>query len=182
MVNTRRNSAFICAVNKTLKAKYLMHNFHFIDNSNIKKEHLWKDGLDLNRSGKYLLTKYFLQNISNFLRKKRKSKWCFIRRNFFQLIYSKNIKVCRCFRRNFNWFTESGKSRLTFMESMKLKLVWRKWKRLYSWYKLLSHVFWSLLLILSFNLLISLFNLYILLMINAFTATSCALKSVAQRW
>ena len=67
MVNTRRNSAFICAVNKTLKAKYLMHNFHFIDNSNIKKEHLWKDGLHLNRSGKDLLTKIFLRDINKFL-------------------------------------------------------------------------------------------------------------------
>ena len=40
--------AFISAVNKTLKPKYLMHNFHFIDNSNIRKEHPWKDGLHLN--------------------------------------------------------------------------------------------------------------------------------------
>ena len=36
-VNTLRNLAFISVVNKTLKAKCFMHNFHFIDNSNIKK-------------------------------------------------------------------------------------------------------------------------------------------------
>ena len=66
-VNTRRNSTFINAVNKTLKAKCLMHNFHFIDNSNIKKEHLRKDGLHLNRSGKDLLTKIFLRDINKFL-------------------------------------------------------------------------------------------------------------------
>ena len=67
-VNTRRNSAFISAVNKTLKAKCFMHNFHFIDNSNIKKEHLWKDGLHLNRSGKDLLTNNFLRDINNVLK------------------------------------------------------------------------------------------------------------------
>ena len=50
-VNSWRNSAFISTVKKTLKTKCIMHNCHFIDNSNIKKEHLWKDGLQLNRSG-----------------------------------------------------------------------------------------------------------------------------------
>ena len=68
MVNTRQNSDFISAVNKTLKAKCLMHNFHFIDNSNIKKEHLWKDGLYLNCSSTDLQTNNFLRDINNFLR------------------------------------------------------------------------------------------------------------------
>ena len=45
-----------------------MHNFHFIDNSNIKKVYLWKDGLQLNRSGKDLLMNNFWQDINNFLR------------------------------------------------------------------------------------------------------------------
>ena len=67
-VNIRRNSTFISAVKKALKAKYLMHNFHFIDNSNIKKVYLWKDGLQLNRSGKDLLMNNFWQDINNFLR------------------------------------------------------------------------------------------------------------------
>ena len=53
---------------RTLKAKCLIHNFHFIDNSNIKKEHLWKNSLYLNRSGNDLLTNNSLRNINNFLR------------------------------------------------------------------------------------------------------------------
>ena len=50
-VNTRRSSAFISAVNNILQDKCATQ-FHFIDNSNIKKEHLWKDGLHLNRQVK----------------------------------------------------------------------------------------------------------------------------------
>ena len=70
-VSTWRNSAFISAINKILKAKCLMHNFHCIDNSNIKTERLWKDSLHLNRSGKDLLTNNFLRNINHFLKLKR---------------------------------------------------------------------------------------------------------------
>ena len=36
-VNTRRSSAFIGAVNNILQDKCATHQFHFIDNSNIKK-------------------------------------------------------------------------------------------------------------------------------------------------
>ena len=53
-VNTRHSSAFINAVNNILQDKCAIHQFHFIDNSNIKKEHLWKDGLHLNQPGKDL--------------------------------------------------------------------------------------------------------------------------------
>ena len=67
-VNSRRNLAFIIVGNKTLKARCLMHNFYFIDNSNIKKDHIWKDGLNLNRPGKNFLTSNFLRDINNFLR------------------------------------------------------------------------------------------------------------------
>ena len=67
-VNTRRNSVFISAVNRIFKAKCRMPNFHFIDNSNIKKKHLWKDDLQLSRSGRDLLMNNFLRDINNFLR------------------------------------------------------------------------------------------------------------------
>ena len=68
MVNTRRSSAFISAVNNILQDKCATHQFHFIDNSNIKKEHLWKDGLHLNRSGKDLLMNNFLRSLNNFFK------------------------------------------------------------------------------------------------------------------
>ena len=65
-VNTRRSSAFISAVNNILQDKCATHQFHFIDNSNIKKEHLWKDGLHLNRSGKDLLMNNFCVVLKTF--------------------------------------------------------------------------------------------------------------------
>ena len=65
-VNTRRISPFISVVNNILQDKYATHQFHFIDNSNIKKQHLWKDGLHLNRSGKDLLMNNFLCSLNNF--------------------------------------------------------------------------------------------------------------------
>ena len=65
-VNTRCSSAFISGSNKVLQDKRTMHQFYFIEKSNIKKEHLWKDGLCLNRSGKDLLMNNFLQSFKNF--------------------------------------------------------------------------------------------------------------------
>ena len=61
-VNTRR----IGAVNKVLQDKCATHQFHFIDSSNIEKEHLWKEGFDLNRSGKDLLIKFFAKSSQFF--------------------------------------------------------------------------------------------------------------------
>ena len=66
MVNTRRSSSFISAVNNILQDKSATHQFHFFNNSNIKKEHLWKDGLHLNRSGKDLLMNNFLRSLNSF--------------------------------------------------------------------------------------------------------------------
>ena len=73
-VNTRRSSAFISAVNNILQDKCATHQFHFIDNSNIKKEHLWKDGLHLNRPGKDLLMNNFLRSLNNFFLRKLKER------------------------------------------------------------------------------------------------------------
>lgn len=70
-VSTLHNLAFISALTKALKAKCLMHNFHFVNNWSIKKEHLRKDSLHLNRSGKDLLINNTLQGINNFLRNLR---------------------------------------------------------------------------------------------------------------
>ena len=62
-VNTRHSSAFISVVNNILQDKCATHQFHFIDNSNIKREHLWKDGHHLNRSVKDLLMNNFLRSL-----------------------------------------------------------------------------------------------------------------------
>ena len=67
MINIRRSSAFISAVNNILQVKYATNQFYFIDNSNIKKEHLWKDDLHLNRSGKDLLMNNILRSLNNIL-------------------------------------------------------------------------------------------------------------------
>ena len=74
MVNTRRSSAFFSAVNNILQYKCATHQFHFIDNSNIKKEYLWKDGLRWNRSGKDLLMNNFLRSLKNFFLRKLKER------------------------------------------------------------------------------------------------------------
>ena len=65
-VNTRRSSAFISAVNNILQDKCATHQFHFIDNSNKKKEQLWTDGLHLIGSGKDLLMNIFWRSLNNF--------------------------------------------------------------------------------------------------------------------
>ena len=76
-VNTRRNSAFISAVNNILHDKCATYQFHFIDNSNIKKEHVWKAGLHLNRSGKDLLMNNFLRSFNNiFFKKIKRTRSC----------------------------------------------------------------------------------------------------------
>ena len=68
-VNTRHSSAFICVVNNILQDKCAIHQFDFIDNSNIKREPLWKYGLHLNRSRKDLLMNNFLHSLNFFFRK-----------------------------------------------------------------------------------------------------------------
>ena len=73
-VNTRGSSAFISAVNNILQDKCATHHFHFIDNSNIKKEHLCKDDLHLNRSGKDLLMNNFLRILNNFFQENSKTE------------------------------------------------------------------------------------------------------------
>ena len=74
MVNARRSSAFISTVDNILQDKCAVHQFHFVDNSNIKKEHLWKDGLHLNRSGKDLLMNHLLRSLNNFFLRKLKER------------------------------------------------------------------------------------------------------------
>ena len=73
-VNTRSSSALISAVNNILQDKCATHQFHFTDNSKIKKEHLWKDGLHLNLSGKHLLMKNFLRSLNDFFKRKLKER------------------------------------------------------------------------------------------------------------
>ena len=67
-VNVRRSSAFISAANNILQDKCVTYKFHFIDNSNIKKEQLWKDGLHLNRSGEDVLMNNFLRSLNKFFK------------------------------------------------------------------------------------------------------------------
>ena len=72
-VNTLHSSAFINAVNNILQDTCVTHQFHFIDNLHIKKEHIWKDDLHLNRSGKDLLMNNLLCSLNNsFLSEKNK--------------------------------------------------------------------------------------------------------------
>ena len=67
MVNTRCNSAFISAGNKSLRAKCLIPNFRFIDNSNIKKE-TSLEGLFTLKSFRWRFVNKKLRDVKNFLR------------------------------------------------------------------------------------------------------------------
>ena len=75
-VHIRRSSVFISVVKNILQGKCAMHQFRFIGNLNVKKEHLWKDGLHMNWSGKNLLMNNFLQSLHNFLKKIKRTRSC----------------------------------------------------------------------------------------------------------
>ena len=54
-------------VNGILKEKCQTYGFTFINNDNIKKEHLWKDGTHLNENGKIILANNYIRNLNIFL-------------------------------------------------------------------------------------------------------------------
>ena len=54
-------------LNDVLKERCVVYGFVFINNSNIKKEHLWKDGTHLVEEGKVILAKKFIKSLNNFL-------------------------------------------------------------------------------------------------------------------
>ena len=56
-------SAEIEAINKLLSTYANSHNFIFLDNSQIRREHLWKDKLHLNDEGIILLANNFLNSL-----------------------------------------------------------------------------------------------------------------------
>ena len=76
IIEKKKSSAFISAVNNILQDKCATHQLRFTDNSNIKNEHLWKDGLHLNRSGKDLLMNNFLRGLKNFFKKIKRTRGC----------------------------------------------------------------------------------------------------------
>ena len=54
-------------VNKCILVICKAHNTSFINNDNIIKNDMYRDGLHLIRSGKFLLSNNFIENINNFL-------------------------------------------------------------------------------------------------------------------
>ena len=56
-------------MNGFLKEKCQMetYGFIFINDDNIIKEHLWKDGTHLNENGKIILANNYIRNLNNFL-------------------------------------------------------------------------------------------------------------------
>ena len=57
----------ISELNDVLKERCIVYGFVFLNNSNIKKEHLWKDGTHLVEEGKVLLANNFIKSLNNFL-------------------------------------------------------------------------------------------------------------------
>ena len=54
-------------LNDVLKERCVVYGFVFINNSNIKKEHLWKDVTHLVEEGKVILAKKIIKSLNNFL-------------------------------------------------------------------------------------------------------------------
>ena len=70
VVNTHKvSSDLIAQLNLDISNFCKRNRFHFIENSNISMNFLYKDGLHLLYSGKELLAKIFYFNRNNFLRK-----------------------------------------------------------------------------------------------------------------
>ena len=70
VLNTHKvPSDIIAKLNLDISNTCRSNRFHFIDNSNISMNFLYKDGLHLLYSGKELLAKKIYFNINNFLRK-----------------------------------------------------------------------------------------------------------------
>ena len=57
----------------TLSRIYKENGLGFIDNSNICTDHLYRNGLHLNESGKGILANNFIHNFKEFCFMKRKS-------------------------------------------------------------------------------------------------------------
>ena len=54
-------------LNDIVKASCELNSFYYINNENVKKEHLWKDGIHLVNSGLVIIAKNFIYGINNFL-------------------------------------------------------------------------------------------------------------------
>ena len=54
-------------LNDVLKERCIVYGFVFINNSNIKKENLWKDGTHLVEEDKVILANNFIKSLNNFL-------------------------------------------------------------------------------------------------------------------
>ena len=65
--NYFKKQQLINQVNDCLKEKCVNYGFIFIDNCDIKREHLWRDGTHLVESGKVKLANNFINSINNFL-------------------------------------------------------------------------------------------------------------------
>ena len=65
--NYFKKQQLINQVNDALKEKCILYGFIFIDNCDIKMEHLWRDGTHLIQSGKVILANNFINCINNFL-------------------------------------------------------------------------------------------------------------------
>ena len=51
-------------INKPLKYYGGLYNYTYIDNTNIRKQYLWKDDLHLNREGTHILANNYLAHLN----------------------------------------------------------------------------------------------------------------------
>ena len=51
----------VCEINNMLRSKQFIKDFIFIDNANLKPEHIWRDKIHLNDNGTSILTNNFIR-------------------------------------------------------------------------------------------------------------------------
>ena len=62
------NYELLCKVNNFLLKECVKNGFYFIDNSEVRERDLWKDGLNMVKSGKCLVANNLICPLNNFLR------------------------------------------------------------------------------------------------------------------
>ena len=69
MIRCSRTIVGIDYMNRKIRELCIQNNCEFINNVQINKHDLWRDGIHLQESGKILIAKNFINSVNNFLLK-----------------------------------------------------------------------------------------------------------------
>ena len=60
-------SKIIQKINEILQQMCSVNNFHFVNNDNVTRKFLWKDGIHLNKDGTYIFASNIVNYLNNFI-------------------------------------------------------------------------------------------------------------------